>query len=401
MAKTSDKAPVFIMNANVPATIERTSEIQVMPIGEWKGKVQNGEVMQFKIDENATAQMVQNFNALGRDIVIDYEHQTLTGDEAPAAGWIKQLINRGSQGLWAMVEWTDRALNYLRNKEYRFLSPVFALEGLDAITGKKIGAVIWNAALTNDPFFSELKPIVSKTDSPGINAGAIFLTQEEHQMKKVIARLLEIYKLVADASEDVVLAKLEEHINSTNAVIVAKGKLVTVLGLKAEATPDEIEAAVVTAKTAGTAVKANMSKIAEAIGLKADASFEEIQAAVVTAKGGSTELPKVAARLQLLETKDTDREFNRIIDAAFIAGKILPTTKTDKEWIAAQREFAVKNMPAFEAFWAKQAVVGPVQKLPEAGVGAKGGDLTETDLIVGKALQVSPDQLKKYNPVAN
>ena len=39
------------------------------------------------------------------DLVIDYEHQTLFADKngapAPAAGWIKQLINKGKDGYGA------------------------------------------------------------------------------------------------------------------------------------------------------------------------------------------------------------------------------------------------------------------------------------------------------------
>lgn len=388
---------LLVMNAGVPSAIERTMEIQIIPIGEWKGKIQNGEVLQFKVDETKTAEMVKNFSALGRDLVIDYEHQTLSGDIAPAAGWIKRMINRGSQGLWAVVEWTDRALSFLNNKEYKFLSPVFTLQSLDPVTGQEAGAVLANAALTNDPFFSELKPIVSKSnDGTDENAGpTIFLTQEGRNMNKIIARLREIFKLANDAQEDTILAKLEEHLTSTNAVIAGKGKLVTILGLKAEATLDEIETAVV-------ATKGNMTKLAEAVGLKADASFAEIQAAVVTAKSGSAEMPKIAARLQELEVKDVEREFNRIVDGAFVAGKILPVQKTDATWVAAQREFAAKDMKAFETFWGKQPVIGPVQKLPPSGestIHAKG--ITEEDLMIAGKLGIDKATLEKHNKLVS
>lgn len=392
---------LLIMNSGVPSAIERTMEIQIIPIGEWKGKIQNGEVLQFKVDESKTAEMEKNFSALGRDLVIDYEHQTLTGDVAPAAGWIKRLINRGPQGLWAMVEWTDKALNFLRNKEYKFLSPVFTLQSLDPVSGQPAGAVLANAALTNDPFFSELKPIVSKSnDGTGKNVGpTIFLlTQEGHQMNKVIARLLTIFKLANDAQEDAILAKLEEYVTSTNTVIAGRGKLVTVLGLKAEATLDEIETAVVAAKGNATTAQGNLAKLATSLGLKAEATFEEIQAAVITAKGGSAELVKISARMQDLEKKEVDREFNRIVDAAFAAGKILPVQKTDTTWIAAQREFAVKDLTAFETFWGKQPVIGPVQKLPPTGdptIHAKG--ITEEDVAIAGKLGLDRATLEKHN----
>jgi len=36
-------------------------------------------------------EILADFTKRGKDIVVDYEHQTLKGVEAPAAGWIKAL----------------------------------------------------------------------------------------------------------------------------------------------------------------------------------------------------------------------------------------------------------------------------------------------------------------------
>lgn len=80
---------------------------------------------------------------------IDYEHQTAlsvkNGQPAPAAGWITGLQARDS-GIWGLVKWTDKAMEFLKNKEYKYLSPVFAYV-------KEGGRVtrICNAALTNSP----------------------------------------------------------------------------------------------------------------------------------------------------------------------------------------------------------------------------------------------------------
>ena len=61
------------------------------------------------------------------DLPIDYEHQPDTRREdytgpVPAAGWIKELAAR-ADGLWGRVEWTGRAAQMIRDKEYRYLSP--------------------------------------------------------------------------------------------------------------------------------------------------------------------------------------------------------------------------------------------------------------------------------------
>jgi phage I-like protein len=63
-----------------------------------------------------------------RDIVGDYEHSTELkspiGEEAPAAFWVKQLEVRNG-ALWGRLEWTPKGEASIRNKEYRYLSPVF------------------------------------------------------------------------------------------------------------------------------------------------------------------------------------------------------------------------------------------------------------------------------------
>lgn len=63
-----------------------------------------------------------------RDIVGDYEHaselKAPKGEEAPAAFWIKELQARDG-AIWGRIEWTPRGEASVRNKEYRYLSPVF------------------------------------------------------------------------------------------------------------------------------------------------------------------------------------------------------------------------------------------------------------------------------------
>jgi phage I-like protein len=71
--------------------------------------------------------LVIEFQSLGIDLPIDYEHQNdkpeakLSGP-VPAAGWIKEL-KAAEGGLWGRVEWTETAAEMIRRKEYRFLSP--------------------------------------------------------------------------------------------------------------------------------------------------------------------------------------------------------------------------------------------------------------------------------------
>lgn len=60
--------------------------ISVLPFGHVVS--QKGE---FDVDEESLAAMKEQIAQRGVDLVVDYEHQTLTGERAPAAGWVKEL----------------------------------------------------------------------------------------------------------------------------------------------------------------------------------------------------------------------------------------------------------------------------------------------------------------------
>jgi phage I-like protein len=109
-----------------------------------------------EVDETALQAMVAAFKSRGVDLVVDYEHQSLKGERAPAAGWIKELEAR-EDGLWARVEWTGTAEEYLKNREYRYFSPVLKL---DPATRRPLA--LMQVALTNVPAIMRLTPLVAK-----------------------------------------------------------------------------------------------------------------------------------------------------------------------------------------------------------------------------------------------
>jgi len=124
-------------------------------------------------------------------MVVDYEHQTLKAVQAPAAGWIKRLYNRGSDGLWAAVEWTQRARAYLASREYRYFSPFFLARKAD---GHIINLI--NVALTNMPKMNHIRPIVAKA---GIATG-----DDTAQHSGVTPELLHVCRLMGTSVDDVI-----------------------------------------------------------------------------------------------------------------------------------------------------------------------------------------------------
>lgn len=130
--------------------------ISVLPFGHVVS--QKGE---FDVDEESLAAMKEQIAQRGVDLVVDYEHQTLTGERAPAAGWVKELFAEDGH-IKARVEWTIPAKQYLENKEYRYLSPVITVRKSD---NKATG--LHSLALTNTPAIAGMTPIVNSSTFQG------------------------------------------------------------------------------------------------------------------------------------------------------------------------------------------------------------------------------------------
>lgn len=93
------------------------------------GKLADG--VTYFVDKKAFERVAASVNARGNDVVFDHEHQTLGKGQAPAAGWIKELKWEEAAGIMARVEWTNQAGTYIAKQEYRYFSPVFAIDKND------------------------------------------------------------------------------------------------------------------------------------------------------------------------------------------------------------------------------------------------------------------------------
>jgi len=131
---------------------EVPAEVQLLPAGEVRPKGKTG----FTVDEEAKRLIMAAFSGSSTDLVVDYEHQSLSGSEAPAAGWIKELVDKDEEGLWAKVQWTERAKEYLKGREYRYLSPVVLVRKKDGRAVELLGA-----GLTNLPAIDGMAPVVN------------------------------------------------------------------------------------------------------------------------------------------------------------------------------------------------------------------------------------------------
>jgi len=152
-------------------TQDETSKLykhKVVVCGDWKGHPKGP----FKVTDDNLNTLLENFKASELDVVVDYEHATLYAFEAPAAGWIKELLLENGE-IFAMIDWNSKALEQIDQKDYRYLSPVLDFHTVDQVSGEEIGLTLHSVALTNTPFLEELGELKANK----------FKQSEEEEMK--------------------------------------------------------------------------------------------------------------------------------------------------------------------------------------------------------------------------
>lgn len=131
------------------------SEIHVLPTGKWNHPYYGPIV----ITREDISEFKRNFDkGLRKDIPITEGHEVM--DEKPAIAWFKELSDRGENGLYATIEWTETGKQLLRDKSYKYFSPEFYSEYEDPQTREIHENVLVGGALTNKPYFKELDAVV-------------------------------------------------------------------------------------------------------------------------------------------------------------------------------------------------------------------------------------------------
>lgn len=314
------------------------AEVQIAPLGEFM----DAQGRPFRVAGEEVSAIVAGFADKTNDRVIDYEHQTLSGAQAPAAGWIKSLVNKGKDGLWGVVEWTERAKEYLKNREYRYLSPVLLADRKDK-DGFYRPSALHSAALTNTPQIDGMVPIVNKR------------TQNEKGERPM-------------------------------------EKVTELLGLKPEAAEDDIAAAVEIIKNKAVAqeVKEVIPKdLTDALGLKEGASLSEAKATVLALKqpGNVVSMTEFQGLKKRLAEKDRDE----LVALAMKEGKI---TAAQKEWA---EKYALEDAEGFKVFVMKAPVVVPPGSIAGGGAVMKPGEIDEQQALINKQLGITNETFKKHN----
>lgn len=306
------------------------------------GELATGE--KFLVDEQSFELVIQSIAARGNEVVFDYEHASLEKEAAPAAGWIKELAWEEGVGIKVRVEWTDKAAQFVANKEYRYFSPVFYVRKSDS---RVVG--LDSVALTNRPKTNNLTPILAR-----LEAGLEKQTKEE--------------------------------------IIMDREKLIAALGLAKDATDEQIIAAMATLgiKMPEESVKEVIpEKIITALDLKQEDDVSTIVASIEVLKqtnGNSVSIQEFTKLQARLNAKDA----NEAVAAAMDTGKIAPA---QKDWAL---KYATDDLPGFTTFVSKAPVVVPVTDLPGKKDTTVDPVTDEATVKVAGMMGVDLEDIKKY-----
>lgn len=344
------------MSMRVQGGTEPPEWIHLLPFG-----IHETVKGRFEMDQESAERVVLHFNSYFKnvDMVVDFEHQSREEGEAPASGWISEVEIRAN-GLWGHVQWTLRATELLAGREYRYLSPVVYVSKKD-----RKAAFLESAALTNNPAFRELEPVIANTNRPSQGP----TTQEDNMFKKVLVAL-----------------GLDEGAGEAAAV-----DAVTALALRAELSEKKLVTHV--------PIVASMGDIRGALGVDEKLSPSHVTALVLAAKSGNDNFKKL--ELEVIELKgklqiSAEADVEALVATAIKDGKVLPASET---WA---KEYAKKDPEGFEVFLASAPVIVPPGEMDDAAAkeaAAKktggGKENTET-LAVMTMCGVSQEDMDKY-----
>ncbi len=294
----------------------------------------------YLVDRKAWTQVEARLIRRGIEVVVDYEHQTLSGGKAPAAGWAREWRYRDGVGIEARIDWTEEAAAYLASGEYRYYSPVFAVREAD----RRLVA-IQSLALTNTPRTNNLKPLLAKL-------GAEMNREQEDDMN-------------------------------------LREQLIAKLGLAGDASEEDIVAAVAAAgaRREGAVVPA---EVRAALGVESD----DVSTVVASIHALKQETRTMVSRedFEALKAQIARRDAEDAVAAALAEGKITPD---QRDWAA---KYAQADPEGFATFVAKAPVVVPVDGLPGGGAG-DGDDMDQVTLEVAKMMDITEEDIKKYGGV--
>lgn len=223
--------------------------MQVAPLGDHP----HAEGLQ-RVTSTEVAEMARRFNSflarLGRlfaGVPIFRGHPDTNPEQYPdtmAYGWVMELEDRGTDGLWGRVKWTEEGWKLVSGGAFKFISPVWRAVLAGHAGAQKIyrPVALESIGLTNTPNIEAMKPLSNEHLASSLPSGVVAprsqidadlpprsaepddpaqrdLAGTELNLgnMKTMKTLIEILELKAEASADEICAAAETLSNTRQA----------------------------------------------------------------------------------------------------------------------------------------------------------------------------------------
>ncbi|OKP69623.1 hypothetical protein BTE77_27935 [Ensifer adhaerens] len=268
-----------IFNSDLASQADAPDWVELFPAGP---KIRARDGREWTANPKA---VLEAFRANQAPLPIDWEHAQAhlapIGQEAPAAGWIKELEERAG-AVWGRVEWVAKAAAQIKEKSYRFLSPDFQHRPDGEIISLN------GAGLVNRP--AMIMTALSRVQPTN---------QEKPNMLTAIAKALGLAEAADEATILSAIAQADE------------GRKVLCKALKIDEASDIVHI--------GAAVARVQNETATALAAKSNTALE-----LTTLKH---DLSEIRTALAASQAKEREREIDAALDEAATAGKITPASR--------------------------------------------------------------------------
>ncbi len=342
------------------------SPFRILPFGEVHSTKGN-----FTVDQESARLTLAQFDEMGIDVVIDYDHQTFKGGAAPAAGWLTELSIE-DDGIYGHAEWTPKGREYILNREYRYHSPVILLNH----DRRMIGLVA--EALTNVPAMQNANPI--------LNSIAQILNSETI-MDELLERLVWFLNMPVTSTNVEIIAELEKLLSQLKEGDTQENSQAIKV----------VEAAIVHTKAVVEALSqqegtVKLSEVASLIGLDQGADFSTVKGHILALKNPTG----VVSREEFTAVMDQlrERDANDRVQEALSQGKITPA---QEKWA---KDLAMSDPKAFEVYLSQAMPVVPVKERPGYTPAAEpaGAVPDETQVQINSMLGIDAETFEKFGP---
>lgn len=276
---------------------EPREDIMLFPFGEFEHPSYGKMVF----DNDFFNQIIENYNnnVLSVKPFMDRQH-----DEDKALAWFDTPpFIRPGIGLFIKPDYTVEGKTILSNRTYRYFSPSWGTY-TNPETGKKFDNVLMGGAATNIPFLKTMPPIIDEKSVLDDRGMAKFKLSE----LTITGSQKEEKTKVDNPSGE----QTPESVNKTNKEKIKMNKIIEKFGLSAEASEDDV-----------------LAKIDELIAAKDELAgkISEIEKKFEGEKALSDQLSETKKQLNDMSVKLIQKERDEAIGKALSEGKILPADK--------------------------------------------------------------------------